>query len=91
MQSAESSQRGYLLRGNEIYLAPYDSAKAPAERQLDRLKRLLAPLCRSEAMLRPSGHVITEKIAEMDRTIALKRDLQDAEAPPCSGPTAARR
>ena len=26
--NAESSQRGYLLTGNEIYLAPYDTARA---------------------------------------------------------------
>ena len=30
LQNAESSQRGYLVGGNEIYLAPYDSAKAQA-------------------------------------------------------------
>src|SRR5215813_2800078 len=33
MQTAESSQRGFMLTGNEIYLAPYDMAKAQAERQ----------------------------------------------------------
>ena len=80
VQSAESSQRGYLLGGNEIYLAPYDNAKATAERQLDRLKRLLAPRQDAEAMLGRLAVVVAEKFAEMDRTNALKRDLQDAEA-----------
>jgi CHASE3 domain sensor protein len=41
-QSAESSQRGLLLTGNEIYLSPYDAAKALATRQLDNLKRHLS-------------------------------------------------
>src|ERR1700733_7029270 len=50
VQGAESSQRGYLLGGNEIYLAPYDNAKATAERQLERLKRLMAPGKDAEAM-----------------------------------------
>ena len=27
VQTAESSQRGFIVTGNEIYLAPYDSAK----------------------------------------------------------------
>ncbi len=27
MQAAESSQRGFLLTGNEIYLAPYTTSK----------------------------------------------------------------
>ena len=39
LQTAEASQRGFLLSGNEIYLSPYDSAKALAQRQLDTLRR----------------------------------------------------
>ena len=35
VQTAESSQRGFLFTGNEIYLAPYDTAKTLAQRQLD--------------------------------------------------------
>ncbi|HEV7822679.1 MAG TPA: CHASE3 domain-containing protein, partial [Burkholderiales bacterium] len=61
VQSAESSQRGYLLGGNEIYLAPYDNAKATAERQLDRLKLLLASRQDAEAMLPRLAVVISEK------------------------------
>ena len=34
LQSAESSQRGYLVGGNEIYPAPYESAKTQAGSQL---------------------------------------------------------
>ena len=30
VQTAESGQRGFLFTGNEIYLAPYDTAKALA-------------------------------------------------------------
>ena len=39
--TAELSQRGFLFTGNEIYLAPYDTAKTQAQRQIDTLKRLL--------------------------------------------------
>ena len=42
VQSAESSQRGLLLTGNEIYLSPYDAAKALAIRQLENMKRTLS-------------------------------------------------
>ena len=31
VQSAESSQRGYLVTGNEIYLAPYDTARTQSQ------------------------------------------------------------
>src|SRR4051812_9614490 len=41
LQSAESSQRGYLLGGNEIYLAPYDSARTQSISHLGRLKSSL--------------------------------------------------
>lgn len=80
VQSAESSQRGFLISGNEIYLALYDSAKVLAERQLDQLKRILARHEEMEPMLRRLSAVITEKFSEMDRTISLKSGLRDAEA-----------
>src|ERR1700733_8043039 len=51
LQSAESSQRGFLVSGNEIYLAPYDSAKASAQTRMARLQQLLAPYAPIQAML----------------------------------------
>src|SRR5450759_5014150 len=80
VQSAESAQRGFIVSGNEIYLAPYDSAKVSLELQLDRLKLLLAPYQETDAMLRRLSTVITEKIEEMDRTIALKKEQRDSES-----------
>ena len=41
LETAESSQRGYLLSNNEIYLSPYDAAKLDAQRQVASLKQLL--------------------------------------------------
>jgi two-component sensor histidine kinase len=80
LQSAESSQRGYLVGGNEIYLAPYDAAKAQALAQFDRLKELLPPSPQNTPMLDHLSKAVPEKIAEMDRTIALKADFQDSQA-----------
>lgn len=80
VQGAESSQRGFLAGGNEIYLAPYDNAKAAAEQQLDALKRALSANNSTEAMLARLSIVLDDKFDEMDRTIALKKNLQDAEA-----------
>lgn len=80
VQTAESSQRGFLVTGNEIYLAPYGSAKALAQRQLDTLKRTLAPYQEAEVMLQRLTSVITDKFSEMDETIALKSARRDAEA-----------
>src|SRR6185295_2708565 len=38
LTSAESSQRGFIFTGNEIYLAPYDTAKATADRNSEAVK-----------------------------------------------------
>lgn len=78
LQSAEASQRGYLASGNEIYLAPYDAAKIESERQLQRLTRLVGDERLSPMMSRLSA-VVAAKIDEMNRTIALKRELREAE------------
>jgi two-component sensor histidine kinase/CHASE3 domain sensor protein len=80
LQSAESSQRGYLVSGNEIYLAPFDAAKAQALMQFDHLKQLLPPSSRNGVMLDHLSKVIAEKVAEMDQTISLKANLHDNEA-----------
>src|SRR5580704_3635649 len=80
LQSAESSQRGFLVGGNEIYLAPYANAKVQAQTQFERLKASLASSTRASGMVKRLTDVIAEKFDEMDRTIGLKSDLHDAEA-----------
>jgi two-component sensor histidine kinase/CHASE3 domain sensor protein len=80
LQNAESSQRGYLVSGNEIYLAPYDAAKALALSQFEHLKQLLPQSPQNNVMLDRLSKVIPEKVAEMDQTIALKTDFEDKQA-----------
>jgi two-component sensor histidine kinase len=80
LQGAESSQRGYLVGGNEIYLAPYDSAKTQAVSQLQRLKSSLTAFPQIARIIERLSQVVAEKIDEMDRTIVLKRELHDTEA-----------
>ena len=80
VRNAESSQRGYLVTGNEIYLAPYDTARAQSLRQLDALTRRINGDSQSAPMLRRLTAVINEKVGEMDQAIALKREGRDAES-----------
>jgi CHASE3 domain-containing protein len=42
IQRVETSQRGYLLTGRDVYLAPYDTAAAELPRSLDKLAELVA-------------------------------------------------
>lgn len=80
LQSAESSQRGYLVSGNEIYLAPFDNARTTIERQLTRLMKSPNIDVVSVALLKRLAVVVEDKLAEMDRTIVLKRESQDDQA-----------
>ena len=80
LQNAESSQRGYLVGGNEIYLAPYDAAKAMAVSQFERLKQLLPPSSQNQVMLDRLSKIIPEKVAEMDQTVALRADQENQAA-----------
>jgi two-component sensor histidine kinase len=79
MLTAESSQRGFIITGNEIYLAPYQSAKVQAHRQLSALQSLLPAYFDAEATLKRLSEILATKFEEFDRTISLKRDQRDEE------------
>ena len=80
LRTAEGSQRGFLLTGNEIYLAPFDTAKAQARRQLESLSGHLAGDAQAAPMLKRLTAVVADKIAEMDETIAFKSGGDEAKA-----------
>ncbi len=80
LRTAESSERGFLLTSNEIYLAPYDTAKTQARQELDDLGRMVAPDAPNRAMLPRLSEAVGEKIAEMDSSIAFKSSGHDADA-----------
>jgi two-component sensor histidine kinase len=80
VQTAESSQRGFMVGGNEIYLAPYDTAKTQAQRQLDALKALLAADPQAQPQLDRLQALVADKFGEMDQTITLKRARHDDDA-----------
>lgn len=79
IQTAEFSQRGFIITGNEIYLAPYQSAKTQAQRQLFALQALLQAYPNSDVALQRLTTILADKFGELDRTITLKRDQRDEE------------
>ncbi|WP_246094083.1 MULTISPECIES: sensor histidine kinase [Mesorhizobium] len=79
MQTAEASERGFVITGNEIYLGPYQTAKAQSQRYLQALQTLLKSYPNSDSTLQRLSAIITTKFDELDQTIALKRDQRDAE------------
>jgi two-component sensor histidine kinase len=80
LRTAETSQRGYLLTGNEIYLAPYDTAKARAGQQMADFERRVTTAGQAPLYLPSLRKAVGEKLAEMDQSVALKRASSDAEA-----------
>jgi two-component sensor histidine kinase/CHASE3 domain sensor protein len=80
LQSAEASQRGFLVDGNEIYLAPFDNAKAQAQHYLAQLQDALRGEKEVQPLMQRLSAIIAEKVAEMDRSIRLKRNMQHDEA-----------
>src|ERR1700761_2190605 len=72
LRTAESSQRGYLLTGNEIYLAPYDTAVVRARQQLSDVARFLSARSPPTPLLSRLQQAVAEKLSEMDQSIALK-------------------
>ena len=80
LRTAELSQRGYLLTGNEIYLAPYDTAKERSRQQMSDLERRLRKAASSQPTFPACDRQSIEKLGEMDQSVALKRGGSDAEA-----------
>ena len=80
IQTAESSQRGFLIAGNQIYLAPYSTARTLSLQQIETLDTLVAAFPEKRAAFDRLQAVVDEKLAEMDATIELKRSRRDAEA-----------
>ena len=79
IQTAESSQRGFVITGNEIYLAPYQTAKSHAQRHLIALQTLLQTYPNADLALQRLSAILTDKFGELDRTIELKRLKRDED------------
>jgi two-component sensor histidine kinase/CHASE3 domain sensor protein len=69
LQTAEASQRGYLLTGNEIYLAPFATALDEAERNLSALKERQASLPTSGTAFQTLEAVTQDKLGELAVTV----------------------
>jgi two-component sensor histidine kinase len=78
--TAESSQRGYLFSSNEIYLAPFDSAKAAARQRARDMQQHLDRYPDFRPMVTQLASLVDAKIGEMEETIALKRAGRDDDA-----------
>jgi signal transduction histidine kinase len=70
-QDAETGQRGYLLTGDPIYLAPYYNATEKMGPALKMIERLTFDSPRQQAEMPRLRAIFDKKFGELARTIAL--------------------
>jgi signal transduction histidine kinase/DNA-binding response OmpR family regulator/CHASE3 domain sensor protein len=73
MKDAETGQRGYVLTGNEKYLAPYNSALTHIEEQLNTIQQLTMDNPEHQSTLPLIREHIKAKLDELGETIDLRR------------------
>jgi two-component sensor histidine kinase/CHASE3 domain sensor protein len=78
--TAESSQRGYLVTGRDLYLGPYNSSAASVGPALEQLSALVRGDVRRVAIVNGLHDELIQKFSEMNRTIALLASGQRDEA-----------
>jgi CheY-like chemotaxis protein/CHASE3 domain sensor protein len=72
-QDAETGQRGFLLTDSESYLGPYNAAVANLPSQIDGIARLIRDNPAQQQRIGPLRSHVTAKLAELKRTIDLRR------------------
>ncbi|OGL20262.1 MAG: hypothetical protein A3K12_14740 [Candidatus Rokubacteria bacterium RIFCSPLOWO2_12_FULL_71_19] len=80
LKDAETGQRGYLLTGAERYLEPYQDALAALWERQRELRVGLADRPRQRERLDALQPLIAAKLAELHRTIELRRNQGAAAA-----------
>jgi CheY-like chemotaxis protein/CHASE3 domain sensor protein len=73
LKDAETGQRGYLLTGSESYLEPFSSAKAGLAGEFNTLRGLLANRPQQTKRLEELESLAAQKMAELGKTVDLKR------------------
>ena len=74
MKDAETGQRGFVLTGEDSYLEPYQGAVGGVSRVIDDLRTLTADNPHQQKRLDEAKPLIDAKLAELKRTIDLRRE-----------------
>ena len=80
VQDAETGQRGYLLTGEEAYLAPYETANQSINKEFDALTALLKGDATQVQRLAALKKLIDDKFRELKASIDLRRAGKAADA-----------
>lgn len=73
LQAAEASQRGFALTANQIYLAPYTTARAEAVQRTADLRGALGGEAEAAPALERLEALVAEKLGQMDGLVEARR------------------
>jgi PAS domain S-box-containing protein len=74
LKDMETGQRGYLLTGEDAYLAPYHQASLQMQKETDALRRLAANGDLDTDEVARVIDLITRKKTELEQTIQIRRE-----------------
>jgi PAS domain S-box-containing protein len=77
---AETAQRGYLLTGNEAYLAPYKRAGSDVEAALAQLRSLARDVAAANSRLDSLSAIARARLAEIDTVLTIQQTVSPAAA-----------
>jgi CheY-like chemotaxis protein/CHASE3 domain sensor protein len=80
IQDAETGQRGYLLTGEEKYLAPYEQARLDIDARLKALAEFGAGDAQMTQNVQSLRSLVDDKLKELESTISLRRAGDGAAA-----------
>ena len=80
LDEAETGQRGFLLTGRDMYLAPYLKARDEVEHHVTRVRELTADNPSQQARLAMLTPLVASKLAELARTVSNARASRRDEA-----------
>ncbi|BBH69799.1 chemotaxis protein [Actinoplanes sp. OR16] len=72
LKDAETGQRGYLITGDEDYLAPYTQARTDLVAEQQALRTLTADNAEQQKRLDTLAPLVDDKLAELQETIDLR-------------------
>jgi len=73
MKDAETGQRGFLITGDDRYLAPFSSSRTQIHEQIDLAENLTSDNPAQQKLLKPIRDHVDAKFNELDETINLRR------------------
>jgi methyl-accepting chemotaxis protein len=73
MKDAETGQRGFVITADDAYLEPYENALAAVAKTMANLRDLTSDSPRHQRRLDEAEPLIAAKLAELKRTIEMRR------------------